>query len=136
MPGRVDDIDLDAIIGDGGVLREDRNSAFPFEIVGVQNQLSGGVRIPENVGLLEQPIDQGCLAMVDVGDDGDIANVRLLDRCRFDGHGNGSAPFNAQARRMLHTKNRSAQHRANRRQTRKYTLQKASSLEPLPVSLC
>ena len=43
------------------------------------------VRSLKRARLLEQLVDEGGLAMVDVGDDGDIAEV-------FDGHGGEGAP--------------------------------------------
>ena len=38
-------------------------------------RLPAVVGVAEDVRLLEQPIDQGRLAVVDVGDDGDVAQV-------------------------------------------------------------
>ena len=82
VAGRVDDVDLDAAVGDGRVLGQDRDAPLPLEIVRVDDQLAGRVRVAEDVRLLEHAIDQGRLAVVDVGDDGDVAQLGRRDRRR------------------------------------------------------
>ncbi len=81
VAGGVDDVDLDAAVGDRGVFGEDRDPALPLQIVGVHDQLAGGIGVAEDVRLLEQPVDQRRFAVVDVRDDRDVAEV-LLPGCR------------------------------------------------------
>ena len=71
----IDDVDLHAFVEDGGVLGEDGDAALALEIVGIHDELAGGVWIAEDVRLFEQSVDQCRLAMVDVRDDRDIAQV-------------------------------------------------------------
>src|SRR3546814_10084289 len=83
MPGRVDDVEAVAVRGDGGVLGQERDAAFLFLVVAVHHALGEHGAFGERARLLEQAVDEGGLAMVDVGDDGDVAEA-------FDGHdGNG-----------------------------------------------
>src|SRR5690606_39348265 len=82
VSGRVDDVDAVALPGDGGVLGQDRDATFLFLVVAVHHALGEHGALGERAGLLEQAIDEGGLAVVDVGDDGDVAQA-------FDGHGEG-----------------------------------------------
>ncbi len=86
VAGGVDDVDLDAGVLDGGVLGEDGDAPLPLEVVGVHDQDTGGVGVAEDVGLLEEAVDEGGFAMVDVGDDGDIAQVATARNVYSDGH--------------------------------------------------
>ncbi|KAG1254850.1 hypothetical protein G6F65_016875 [Rhizopus arrhizus] len=93
VAGGVDDVEpvLDAGLlvfpGDGGVLGQDGDAAFLFLVVAVHHALGEDGALGQGAGLLQQLVDQGGLAMVDVGDDGDVAKI-------FDGHTKGgqSAP--------------------------------------------
>ena len=76
VAGGVDDVDLYARVGDGRVLGEDGDAALALQIVGVEDEAARGRRVAEDVRLLEQAVDEGRLAVVDVGDDGDVAQVR------------------------------------------------------------
>ena len=82
VAGRVDDVDLEAAVGDGHVLGEDRDPPLALEVVRIGDQLTGRIRVAEDVRLLEQPIDERGLAVVDVGDDGDVAQLGRRDRRR------------------------------------------------------
>ena len=42
---------------------------------GIHGALGDPLVLAEGAGLLEQPVDQGGLAMVDMGDDGDVAKL-------------------------------------------------------------
>ena len=75
VTGGVDDVDLVAAVGDRRVLGEHGDTALAFEIVGIHDQVAGGVGIAEHVRLLEQTVDERGLAVIDVGDDGDVSNV-------------------------------------------------------------
>jgi hypothetical protein len=79
--------DVDAVLGtvtlvgpaDRGVLRENRDAAFLFDVVRVHHAVRHDLAVAERARLAQQAVDEGGLAMVDVGDDGDVAQL-------FDGH--------------------------------------------------
>ncbi len=75
MARRVDHVDLDVAVLDGGVLGEDGDPALALKVVGIHDQRAGILRIAEDVRLLEETIDQRRLAMIDVRDDRDIAEI-------------------------------------------------------------
>ena len=70
---RVDDVDLDALIGDGGVLRENGDAALAFEIAGVHYALDDFLIFAVHARLLEHFVHERRLAVVNVGNDCDIA---------------------------------------------------------------
>ena len=76
---RVDDVDLGRAVVDGDVLGQDRDPALAFLVVGVENALALKLGGPELAGLAEHHVDQRGLAMVDVGDDGHVADVVASD---------------------------------------------------------
>ena len=90
VAGRVDDVDRDpAAVGsdviDRGVLGEDGDALLALEVVGVEHplvDLTGvGLVLGERSGLPEHRVDESRLAVVDVGDDRDVAKiVAPLDR--------------------------------------------------------
>ena len=63
---------------------QDRDATFLFLVVAVHHPFGGDHAFVEGAGLLEQAVDERGLAMVDVGDDGDVAEL-------FNGHAE-SAP--------------------------------------------
>ena len=64
-----------ALVGDGGVLREDRDALLALEIVRVHDPIVDlGVRV-EGVGLAQHGVDERGLAVVDVRDDCDVPEV-------------------------------------------------------------
>ncbi len=73
MAGRVDDVDVRAEVLDGAILGEDRDPALAFEIVGIHHPLDDVLVRSKRPRLDEQLVDQRRLAVVDVGDDRDIA---------------------------------------------------------------
>src|SRR5690606_17806568 len=79
VPGGVDDVDAVAVPLDGGVLGQDGDAAFLFLVVAVHHALGQHRALGQGARLLQQLVDEGGLAVVDVGDDGDVAKV-------FDGH--------------------------------------------------
>ncbi len=91
VAGRVDDVDLHVVIEDGGVFGEDGDAALALEFVGVHDALDHGFVRAEGAALAEHGVDQRGLAVVDVRDDGDIADGRrhavttLHDRCVEEG---------------------------------------------------
>ena len=65
----VDDIDFDSFIGDGDVLGENGDAALALQVVVVQDQLAQVLRLTYQVGLVNHPVHERRLAVVDVGDD-------------------------------------------------------------------
>ena len=63
-------------------LGEDGDAALALEVVGIHRALGHPLVVAERAGLLQQPVDQGGLAMVDMGDDGDVAKVHVGLNCR------------------------------------------------------
>ena len=78
MAGRVDDVDLDALIVDGDVLGQNGDAALALLIVGVQDALLHFLVLAEHVGRPQQAVDQRGLTMVNVRDDGNVAKAFLL----------------------------------------------------------
>ena len=76
----VDHVDGDLAVRrlavDRGVLRQDGDALFALELTGVHDAVDELGALGKGAGLPEHGIDQGGLAVVDVGDDGDVAQVR------------------------------------------------------------
>ena len=81
VPGRVDDVDLGAPPMDGGVLRKDGDAALPLQRIGVHDAVADDLAFAEHTGLPEHLVDKRGLAVIDVSDDGDVAEIhgRSLD---------------------------------------------------------
>ena len=60
---------------DGRLLGEDRDALLALEVARVHDPVDDGLVRPEGAGLAEHRVDQRGLAVVDVGDDGDVAQV-------------------------------------------------------------
>ena len=75
VAGRVDDVDAGVLPVDRGRLGEDGDAALLFEVVGIHRALGDALVLAERAGLLEKLVDQRGLAMVDVRDDRDVADV-------------------------------------------------------------
>ena len=73
---RIDDVDFDAVVDDAGVLRPDGNAPLSFLVHGIHNALAHVIDLPMHVRLAKDGIDQRGLAVVYVGDDGDIPDIR------------------------------------------------------------
>ncbi len=87
MPGRVDDVELGLPVPNGRVLGEDRDPLLPLEIHGVHDPLGDVLPGPKRPGLPEHGVDERRLAMVDVGDDRDVAEVGAAGHGARDGRG-------------------------------------------------
>ena len=79
---RVDDVDAVVAPADRGVLRQDRDAALALQRVRVHDAVGHDLARIERAGLLQELVDERGLAMIDVGDDGDVAEL---------GRGHGSA---------------------------------------------
>ena len=72
MPWGIDDIDAVVLPGDGRVLGQNRDAAFLLKHVRIHHSFSDMTRI-DRTGLRQEPVHQGSFAMVDMGDDRDVA---------------------------------------------------------------
>src|SRR5271157_4645229 len=75
VAGRIDDVDLDAVVTDAGDLGEDGDAALAFQFVGIHDAFHVLLVLAEDAALVEHGVHQRGLAMVHVGDDGDVANA-------------------------------------------------------------
>ena len=75
---RVHDVDVDAPVADGRVLGHDGDALLALQVHGVHDPLGHGLVLAEEPRLPEHGVDQGGLAVVDVGDDGNVSNVLAL----------------------------------------------------------
>ena len=66
---------LTPLWSDGGVLGQDGDALLPLQVAGVHDPLVDRLVGPEGPGLPEHGVDQGGLAVVDVGHDGHVADV-------------------------------------------------------------
>jgi hypothetical protein len=82
MAGRIDDIDAGVLPQDRGDLRQDGDAALAFEVVGIERALGDALVVAERARLLEQPVDERGLAAIDVGDDGDVAEIYMRNSRR------------------------------------------------------
>ncbi len=75
VAGRVDDVDGQPAVPHRGVLGQDRDALLPLQVAGVEHPF-GHVRVgAERAGLPQHGVDQRGLAVVDVRDDGHVAQV-------------------------------------------------------------
>ena len=75
VAGRIDDIDANVLPQNRRDLGQDGDAPFALKVVGIERAFGDALILAKGAGLLQQAIDQGGLAMVDVGDDGDIAQL-------------------------------------------------------------
>ncbi len=75
VAGGVDDVDAGIFPHDAGALGQNRDATFLFQVVAVHHALVNLLVFAEGAGLAEHGVDKGGLAMVDVGDDGDVTKV-------------------------------------------------------------
>ena len=75
MARRVDDVDLHVAVRDGRVLGEDRDALLALEVHRVHDALGDVLVLAEGARLPEHRVDERRLAVVDMGDDRDVAEV-------------------------------------------------------------
>ena len=75
VAGGVDDVDVRALPGHGAVLGQDRDAALSLDGVVVHHGVDHLLVLGEGAGLAQQLVDHGGLAVVHVGDDGDVADL-------------------------------------------------------------
>ncbi len=76
---RVDDVDLGAVPADGRVLGQNRDAPLALERVGVHHALLHDLILTKRARLAEHLVDERGLAVVDVRDDGDVADFHSLE---------------------------------------------------------
>ncbi len=87
VAGSVDDVEGHVAVLHRGVLREDRDALLALEVVRVHHPLVDVLVGAERSGLPEKRVDEGGLAVVDVGDDRHVAQVvaRAHEDSKFGG---------------------------------------------------
>ena len=78
VAGRIDDVDAMVLPKDRGALGQNGNAALALQVVAVHGLGFHLLVEAKGAGLLEQRVDQGGLAMVDVRDDRDVAKVHIV----------------------------------------------------------
>ena len=73
VAGRVDDIDPNVLPHHRRRLGEDGDAALAFEVVRIHDPFGDALVVAKRARLLQEPVDEGRLAVVDMGDDGDVA---------------------------------------------------------------
>ncbi len=74
MARRVDNVDFYIFIANGYVLGRDRDPALALEVVVVQYQVVEFLVLAKQLGSVDNLVNQRGFAVVDVGNDGDVAN--------------------------------------------------------------
>ena len=82
VAGGVNDVDACAFPNNGGRLGKDRDAAFALQIVAVHGALGGRLVFPVGTGLFQKLVNQRRLAVVNVSDDCDIAQVHGFSLCQ------------------------------------------------------
>ena len=88
VAGGIHDIDAHAIMFNAGTFGQNGDAAFTFDVVAVHRAFGGGLIVAVGAGLFEKLVNERCLAMVDVRDNGDVAKL----------HRRGLFPVSALAR--------------------------------------
>ena len=71
---RVDDVDLHVAVVNRRVLGQDRDAALALQVHRVHDPFGDLLVGAKDAALVQHGVDQGGLAVVDVGDDGDVAD--------------------------------------------------------------
>ena len=100
VAGSVDDVDVVILVLERGVLGLDRDAFFALEVHRVHDALDHGLVGAERAGLAQELVDQRGFAMVNVGDDGDVANL-LDDFHKMSGGGERLAAVEARYKVIL-----------------------------------
>ena len=87
MPRGVDDVNVNAFVFNGAVLGKNRDAAFLFQRVAVHHAFVDLLVAAESARALQKLVDHGRLAVVNVRNDGNVANCSshvLLVPVRFE----------------------------------------------------
>ena len=77
---RIDDVDAGVLPLDGRDLRKDGNAALAFKVVRIHGTLGHALVVAERAGLFQEHVDERRLAMIDVGNNGDVAQRHVEPR--------------------------------------------------------
>ncbi len=82
VAGGVHDIDVEILVFESGVFGADGDAFLAFQVHGIHEPFSLGFGLvgAERAGLLQKAIDERCLAVVHVRDDGDITNMLHIQK--------------------------------------------------------
>ena len=80
MARGVHDVDLGVAVLNGGILGQDGNAALPLQVVGVHDPLHRLLILAIYAALLEHLIHQRGLAVVNMGDNGYVSKLFVLQR--------------------------------------------------------
>ncbi len=99
VAGRVDDVDLHVAVVHGRVLGQDRDPLLTLEVGGIHHPIGDGlVRVrAERAGLAQHRVDEGGLAVVDVGHDRHVAQIRAAGIGSLSGTGSAVSRGNGRA---------------------------------------
>ncbi len=86
---RVDDVDAGVLPDDRGRLGEDGDAALLLEVVRVHRPFLDPLVVAEGPGLRQELVDERRLAVVDVGDDGDVAQLHGVSEASRARHATG-----------------------------------------------
>src|SRR5205807_10205806 len=77
VPWRVDDIDQQSAVMNRRILRENRDAALALEVDVVERALLDALVDSKGSALVQQRVDERRLAVIDVGDNRDVAPQRV-----------------------------------------------------------
>ena len=80
MPRGINDVDVGAFVFHSAVFSQNRNTAFTFQITTVHHTFLDFLIGTESAGSAQKLIHQGCLTVVDVRNNRDIANSTSTSR--------------------------------------------------------
>ena len=108
VAGRVDDIDPHVLPHHRRRLGENGDAALALEVVRIHDPLGDPLVVAERARLLQEPVDERRLAVVDMGDDGDVAKLHGRNRLILtaDGRITRAAPRCPLAAKMTGTRRR------------------------------
>ena len=75
MPGCVDDVDFDVVVAQARGFGKDGDAALALQFVGIHDAVDQFLVGAKDAALAEHGVHQRGLAVVHVGNDGDVANL-------------------------------------------------------------
>ena len=92
----VDDVDAGIFPHHRGALGENGDAAFALQIIAIERAFGDVLVVAESAGLLQKLVNKRGLAMIDVRDDGDIADFHGSPGCESAKYGGGGPAFRRQ----------------------------------------
>ena len=83
VPRGIHDVHAVALVHDAGVLTENGDAAFAFQVVAIHHAFVDFFTFVEGPALLEELVHQGGFTVVNVGDNGDVSDFRLIHKGLF-----------------------------------------------------